>query len=141
MAMRPTEEKPFQFTATSGKPVERHADLLEDVRLLWRDLRGLTHDHLKLAALEARRASTSLVSMIVAGLIMGVLLISTWVGLMTAAALALIQSNFVGEIEAILLLAAVNLVVALLLFWFIRRKSRYLLFPETVYSFRDKEGS
>lgn len=139
MAIRPTEEKPFQFTATSGKPVESHADLLEDVRLLWHDWRGLTHDHLKLAALEAKRASTSLVSMIVAGLIMGVLLISTWVGLMVAAALALIQSNFVGEIEAILLLAAANLVVALLLFWFIRRKSRYLLFPETVYSFRGKE--
>jgi hypothetical protein len=140
MAIRPTEERPFKFSATSGKPVEQHADLLEDIRLLWLDLRGLTHDHLKLAALEARRAGNSLAGMVIAGVVMAVLLIGVWVGLMAAAALALIQSNIVGDIEAILLVAAVNLVVALLLFWYIRRKSRYLLFPETVHSFRDKEG-
>lgn len=140
MAIRPTEERPFEFSATSGKSVEQHADLLEDIRLLWLDLRGLTHDHLKLAALEARRAGHSLAGMVIAGVVMAVLLIGVWVGLMAAAALALIQSNIVGDIEAILLVAAVNLVVALLLFWYIRRKSRYLLFPETVHSFRNKEG-
>jgi hypothetical protein len=141
MAIRPTEEeKLFEFSSASGKPVEQHADLLEDLRLLWLDLRGLTHDHLKLAALEARRAGNSLASIVAASVVMAVVLISVWVGLMAAATLALIESNFVGDIEAILLIAAVNLVVALLLFWFIRRKSRYLLFPETVHSFRDKEG-
>lgn len=141
MAIRPTEEERlFEFSAASGKPVEEHADLLEDIRLLWLDLRGLTHDHLKLAALEARRAGNSLASIVVASLVMAVLLIGVWVGLMAAAALALIQSNMVGDIEAILIVAAANLVFALLLFWFIRRKSRYLLFPETVHSFRDKEG-
>lgn len=140
MAIRPTEEERlFEFSAASGKPVEEHADLLEDIRLLWLDLRGLTHDHLKLAALEARRAGNSLASIVVASLVMAVLLIGVWVGLMAAAALALIQSNMVGDIEAILIVAAANLVFALLLFWFIRRKSRYLLFPETVHSFRDKE--
>jgi hypothetical protein len=142
MAIRPTEEeKLFEFSSASGKSVEQHADLLEDLRLLWLDLRGLTHDHLKLAALEARRAGNSLASIVAASVVMAVVLISVWVGLMAAATLALIESNFVGDIEAILLIAAVNLVVALLLFWFIRRKSRYLLFPETVHSFRDKEGS
>lgn len=140
MAIRPTEEERlFEFSAASGKPVEEHADLLEDIRLLWLDLRGLTHDHLKLAALEARRAGNSLASIVVASLVMAVLLIGVWVALMAAAALALIQSNMVGDIEAILIIAAANLVFALLLFWFIRRKSRYLLFPETVHSFRDKE--
>jgi hypothetical protein len=142
MAIRPTEEERlFEFSAASGKPVEEHADLLEDIRLLWLDLRGLTHDHLKLAALEARRAGNSLASIVVASLVMAVLLIGVWVGLMAAAALALVQSNMVGDIEAILIVAAANLVFALLLFWFIRRKSRYLLFPETVHSFRDKERS
>jgi hypothetical protein len=140
MAIRPGEERPFQFSATSGKPVEHHADLLEDIRLLWFDLRGLTHDHLRLAALEARRAGNSLAGMVVASVIMAVLLIGVWVGLMAAAALALIRSNIVGDIEAILLIAAVNLTAALLLFWFVRRKSRYLLFPETVHSFRGKEA-
>lgn len=140
MAIRPAEEKKlFEFSDASGKPVEEHADLLEDIRLLWWDLRGLIHDHLKLAALEARRAGHSLAGIVVASLVMAVLLICVWIGLMAAAALALIQSNIVGDIEAILIIAAANLVVALLLFWFIRRKSRYLLFPETVHSFRGKE--
>jgi hypothetical protein len=139
MAIRPHEESSARFSAASGEPVARHADLLEDLQLLWLDLRGLTHDHLKLAALEARRAGNSLVMMLAAGVVMAVLLISVWGGLMAAAALALMQSHVMGDIEAILSIAGVNLAVALLLFWFVRRKSRDLLFPETVNSFRDKE--
>lgn len=139
MAIRPHEESSIRVSAASSEPVERHADLLEDLQLLWLDLRGLTHDHLKLAALEARRAGNSLVSMLVAGVVMAVLLISVWGGLMAAVALALMKSHFMGDIEAILSIAGVNLVVALLLFWFIRRKSRHLLFPETIHSFQDRE--
>jgi hypothetical protein len=139
MAIRPHEERAARFSAVPGEPVERHADLLEDLQLVWQDLRGLTHDHLKLGALEARRAGTSLASMLAAGVVMAVLLISVWGGLMAAAALALMQSKVMGDIEAILSIAGVNLAAALLLFWFIRRKSRDLLFPETVNSFREKE--
>jgi hypothetical protein len=47
----------------------------------------------------------------------------------------------VGGTEAVLLITGANLAVALLLFWFIRSRSRYLLFPETVRSLRGKEGS
>lgn len=140
MAIRPTEERPVHSSATSGKPAS-HADLLEDVRLLWHDLRELTHNHLKLATLEAKRASRSLVSIAAAGAFMAVLLIVVWIGLMAAAVLALIESNMVGEVEAVLLIAGANLVVALLLFWFIRSKSRYLFFPETIHSLRNKEDS
>jgi hypothetical protein len=77
----------------------------------------------------------------VAGVVMAVLLIGVWIGLMAAAALALIESNMVGGTEAVLLVTGANLVVALLLFWFIRSRSRYLLFPETVRSLRGEEGS
>lgn len=140
MAIRSTEESAFRISSASVRP-EKHADLLEDIRLLWLDLRGLTHDHVKLATLEARRAGNSLASMVAAGVVMAVLLIGVWIGLMTAAVLALIQSNTVGPIEAVLLMAGANLVGALVLFWFIRRKSRYLLFPETVHSLRSKEES
>lgn len=140
MAIRATKESPVRVPEASVRP-EKHADLLEDVRLLWLDLRGLTHDHVKLATLEARRAGNSLASMVVAGVVMAVLLIGVWIGLMTAAVLALIQSNTVGDIEAVLLMAGANLAGALMLFWFIRRKSRYLLFPETVRSLGNKEES
>lgn len=141
MAIRPHEERVARFSAASGEPVRRHADLLEDLQLLWLDLRGLTHDHLQLAALEARRAGNSLVSMLVAGVVMAVLLISVWSALMAAAALALIQNHVMGDIEVVLSIAAANLVFALLLLWFVRRKSRHLLFPETIRSFRDREGT
>lgn len=140
MAIRSTEESAFRISSASVRP-EKHADLLEDIRLLWLDLRGLTHDHVKLATLEARRAGNSLASMVAAVVVMAVLLIGVWIGLMTAAVLALIQSNTVGPIEAVLLMAGANLVGALVLFWFIRRKSRYLLFPETVHSLRSKGES
>lgn len=140
MAIRTPEERPVYSSAAASEPIS-HPDLLEDIRSLWLELRGLTHDHLKLVTLEARRAGRSLVSMIAAGVIMAVMLISVWLGLMAAAALALIESNLVNNIGAILLVAAVNLVAALLLFWFIRRKSHYLLFPETIRSLRDKETS
>ncbi|EIC28522.1 MULTISPECIES: phage holin family protein [Methylomicrobium] len=139
MAIRPHEERSARFSAAPAEPAERHADLLEDLHLLWLDLRGLTHDHLQLAALEARRAGTSLAAMLAAGVVMAVLLIGVWGGLMAAAALALMKSHVMGDIETILSIAGANLVAAWLLFWFVRRKSRDLLFPETVNSFRDKE--
>ncbi|MBL1263578.1 phage holin family protein [Methylomicrobium sp. RS1] len=139
MAIRPHEDRSVRFSAVPAEPEERHADLLEDLQLLWLDLRGLTHDHLQLAALEARRAGASLAVMLAAGVVMAVLLISVWGGLMAAAALALMQSHVMGDIEAILSIAGANLVAALLLFWFVRRKSRDLLFPETINSFQDKE--
>lgn len=139
MAIRAPEERPVEYSAASSKPAS-HADLLEDMRLLWLDVRGLTHDHLKLFALEVRRAGNSLASMLIAGVVMAVLLISMWLGLMAAAALALMQNQIVGEIAAIVIVACTNLLGALALFWFIRRKSRYLLFPETVRSFQNKES-
>lgn len=138
MAIRPTEERPVPSSATSGKPTS-HADLLEDVRLLWQDLGELAHNHLKLATLEAKRAGRSLMSIAVAGVFMAVLLLMVWIGLMAAAVLALIESNVVGDTEAVLLITGVNLLIALMLFWFIRSKSRYLFFPETVNSLKNRE--
>ena len=49
--------------------------MLEDGQSLWHELRGLTHDRFLLATLETQRAGKSLVDMIVAGVMVGVLLI------------------------------------------------------------------
>lgn len=133
MSVRATGDSGVQPSAASSES-GGNTDLLEDVRTLWLELRGLTHDHLQLASLEGRQASRSLVSMIAAGLITAVLLISVWFGLMAAAALMLINGNIVGAIEAILLVVAANLAAILFLFRFIRHKSHHLLFPATVRS-------
>ena len=120
--------------------------MLEDAQSLWHELRGLTHDRFRLAALETQRAGKSLVDMIVAGVMVGVLLISAWLGLMAAAVLELVEHDVVATSSAILLAVASNLLLVLILFGVIRRKSRYLQFPATLRSFqttpsgrRDKE--
>ena len=110
--------------------------MLEDAQSLWYELRGLIHDRFRLAALEAQRAGKSLVDMIVAGVMVGVLLISAWLGLMAAAVLELVAHDVVATSSAILLAGASNLLLVLILCGVIRRKSRYLQFPATLRSFQ-----
>ena len=107
--------------------------MLEDAQSLWHELRGLIHDRFRLAALETQRAGKSLVDMIVAGVMVGVLLISAWLGLMVAAVFGLVE-NGIAVSSAILLAVAFNLLLALILFGVIRRKSCYLQFPATLRS-------
>ena len=128
------DETPGQ-AATRGDPVSG-SGVLEDAQSLWHELRGLTHDRFRLAALETQRAGKSLVDMILAGVMIGVLLIGAWLGLMAAAVLELVEQDVVTTSSAILLAVAFNLLLALLLFGVIRRKSRYLQFPATLRSFQ-----
>ena len=107
--------------------------MLEDAQSLWHELRGLIHDRFRLAALETQRAGKSLVDMIVAGIMVAVLLISAWLGLLTAAMLRLVAHGMVAS-SAILLAVAFNLLLTLILFGVIRRKRRYLQFPATLRS-------
>jgi hypothetical protein len=109
------------------------AGLLKDAQLLWHELRVLTHDHLQLAALEMQRAGKSLIDMIVAAVVIAVLLLGSWLGLMAAAILWLIEHGIVAS-SAILIGVGFNVLVAVILYGFIRYKSRYLKFPATVRS-------
>jgi hypothetical protein len=128
------EDKTPGQTAMRDDPLS-YSGLLEDVQSLWHELQGLTHDRFRLAALETQRAGKSLVDMIVAGVMVGVLLIGAWLGLMAAAVLDLVEHGMVAS-SAILLAVASNLLIALILFGVIRRKSRYLQFPATLRSFQ-----
>ena len=107
--------------------------VLEDVQSLWHDLLGLIHDHLLLAALETRHAGESLVSMMLAGIMVAFLLSSAWMGVMVAVVLGLIE-NGIAASDAILLTVAFNLLLALILIFVIRHKSRSLQFPATLRS-------
>ena len=110
------------------------AGLLENARLLWIELAGLAHDSLRLAVLENRLAGRSLVTMIAAGVVVGALLVSTWLGLVAAAILTLVGAGVVASI-AILLGVSVNLVIVLVLCIVIRRTSRNLRWAATMRSF------
>jgi hypothetical protein len=129
------DETPGQ-TATHGDPVSG-STVLEDAQSLLHELRRLTHDRFWLAALETRRAGESLVSMIMAGVMVAFLLSSAWLGLMAAAVLGLIDNGVMAS-SAILLAVACNLLLVLLLCRVLRRKSRYLQFPATLRSLQAK---
>ena len=77
--------------------------MLEDAQPLWHELHELIHDRIWLAGVETQRAGESLADMIVAGVLVGVLLISAWLGLMVAAVLELVKHDVVATSSAILL--------------------------------------
>ena len=121
--------------AASGSATPADTGLLEDVKSLWHELRAMVHDELTLAALETKLAGRSLVTMIAAGVMVGVLLVSAWLGLMGAAVLWLASIGVVASI-ALLFVVAANLVFAVILYEVIRRQSRHLQFPATLRSLR-----
>ena len=126
------DETPGQ-AATRGDPVSV-SGVLKAAQPLWYELHELIHDRIWLAGLETQRAGKSLADMIVAGVLVGVLLIGAWLGLMAAAVLELVEHDVVATSGAILLAVAFafDLLLVLILFGVIRRKSRYLQFPATL---------
>jgi hypothetical protein len=130
------DETPGQ-SAKRGDQVNDSTSVLEDVQSLWNELHGLAYNHFRLAALETRRAGESLVSMIIAGVMVAFLLSSAWLGLMAAAVLELI-GNGIAASSAILLAVAFNLLLALFLCRVMRRKSRYLHFPAILRSLQPR---
>jgi Putative Actinobacterial Holin-X, holin superfamily III len=121
--------------AATGRPPPSDSGVPDDAKSLWDELLGLAHDQLALAALETRLAGKSLVSMIAAGVMVAVLLVSAWLGLMGAAVLWLVSFGVMTSI-AMLLAVAANLVFALILYGVIRRQSRHLQFRGTLRSLR-----
>jgi len=118
--------------AQGGEP-QNGSGVLAEAQLLWDELRGLGVDRIRLAALETQRAGDSLVSMLISGVMIAVLLLSAWLGLLAAAVLVLIENGFAAS-SVILLTVAANLLLTLILFGVIRRKSRFLQFPSTLRS-------
>jgi hypothetical protein len=111
------------------------AGVAENISGLWRDLRGMAHDHLQLAALEAQRAGRSLVAVLAASIVLGVLLASTLLILTGALILALIEFGVSASFAA-LLAALVNLSASMALALAIRSRSRLLGFPATLRTLR-----
>jgi len=120
-------------STSPGTPGHRPG-VLQDVRSLARELRGLFHDQVGLAALETRQAGESLVWMITLGVMAGGLLLSAWLGLLAVIVLALVERGVMGAGAALLVAVGANLLLAVLLGWAIRRRLPHLQFPATVRS-------
>lgn len=122
-------------SSTSPGTSGHRPGVLQDVRSLARELRGLFHDQVGLAALETRQAGESLVWMITLGVMVGGVLLSAWLGLLAAVVLALIERGVMTSPSvALLLVVGANLLLAVILGWAIRRRLPRLQFPATVRS-------
>ena len=122
----------------AGTPLATPEDgtgLFGNVQALWEDLRGLLHDHLQLAALEAQRAGKSLVNMVIYGVAAAILVVTAWLGLMAAVVLWLIGLGLHPS-AALLVAVGVNVAGVVLLVLMIMRASKYLGFPATVRSLK-----
>lgn len=111
--------------------------LLEGAGSLLRELEGVAHDYIVLAALETKRAGQSLVIMVAAGVMMAILLVSAWLGLVAAGVFGMIAAGLAPGI-ALLVAVVANLAVATALYFLIRYKRRYLAFPATIRSLRPR---
>lgn len=109
--------------------------LMEGAGALIRELQGVAHDYVVLAALETRRAGQSLVIMMAAGVMMAILLVSAWLGLVAAGVFGLVAMGLAPGL-AILVAVLANLLFAAGLFAVIRYKRRDLSFPATVRNLR-----
>jgi ABC-type uncharacterized transport system permease subunit len=116
------------------KPMKT-SSILEEIESLWFELRRLSHDHLRIAALETQRVGETLVELIIAGVMVALLLSATWLGLLAFAVIKLIENGIMAS-TAILLAVIFNLILALFICGMIRRKSNFLQFPATIRSLK-----
>ncbi|MDD5462852.1 MAG: phage holin family protein [Methylococcales bacterium] len=117
-----------------GDPVI-DSTVLEKAQLLMHELIGLIHSRFRITALEVQLAGKSLVFIIIAGVMVGVLLSVAWLGLMAATVLKFIENGIMTS-YALLLAVALNFLLMLILFLVIRGKSHYLQFSATRRSFQ-----
>ena len=125
-------DKKFEQTTTQNESL-KESSVLADAQYLGYELLGLMADHLQLAALETKRAGVSLVTMIIAGLMIAGLFTSAWLGLLAVTVIVLINNGLLAT-HALLLAVAFNLLLALILLAVIRRKSQYLQFPALLHT-------
>jgi hypothetical protein len=124
-------DKKSEQTATQNESLN-DSSVLADAQYLGYELLGLMLDHLQLAALETQRAGVSLVTMIIAGLMIAGLFTSAWLGLMAVTVIVLINNGLLAT-HALLLAVVFNSFLALILLAVIRRKSHYLRFPASLH--------
>lgn len=113
--------------------VEAGGGLLADAKRLLNEITGQVRDTFLLAALETRLAGQSLVTMIAAGVVVAVLLVTAWLGVVAAGVLSLISMGVVASL-ALLVAVLANLSFAFILYQVIRRKSQHLKWAATIRS-------
>jgi len=102
----------------------------EGMARLMRELRGLAHDYLALATLEARLTVDTVLRMVILAIVTAVLLVSAWLALVGAAVLGLIGLGLAPAL-AMLVPAVASLLLALFGWRRIRHQGLSLGWPAT----------
>lgn len=103
---------------------------MEELSNVFTAARTTLSNFLELVSLEARHAGVALVWIVVWGVVAGVCLVATWLGLMAALAMW-VASLGLSAILAVLLVALLNAAIAGVLIYACIGKSKGLLFPAT----------
>ena len=117
-------------TGGGGLGATPPAGVLHEISNVLSSVRETVSSFLELVSLEAHRAGTALVWMIAFGIVAGVCVIATWLGLMAALAMWVTAAGL-SPILAVLLVALLNLAFAGALAYAGIRKSGSLTFPAT----------
>lgn len=99
--------------------------------LAWTNLKSLVQDHALLAVLEVQRAGVSLVKMIAAGIVISILVVTTWIALVASCIVFAIGEGADWAL-AIFIAAIVNLLVAGGVAWWAKKQIPDLLFAATM---------
>jgi len=126
-------QAPHEHARDDHAPGDNGPGLLASAEVLWDDVRVIAHEHLRLVALEARRAGRSLAWLLIYGILAGGLSLGAWAGALAALVLWLIGAGLPAS-GALLIAALLNLAAAALCVLAIRRRSRHLGFPATLRS-------
>jgi uncharacterized membrane protein YqjE len=111
--------------------------VLDSARSLWRDFTALARDQLELALLETQRAGKSAVNMLIYALGATMLLVTAWLGVLAAIVIGLAELGLHAGF-GVLIVVALNLVGAYVLYRMIRSSSEDLGFPATRRSLRNQ---
>ncbi|MFU8830948.1 MAG: phage holin family protein [Wenzhouxiangella sp.] len=126
---RPTEE-------AGGEP-SAEARAVDELRELIDTASNMARDFLELLALEGRLAGRSLALIVGGGLVLALLVPATWTLLNFALGLWLTSAGILSAPLALLLFAIANIVLGILLWLWIRRLSKNLVFPELLTAISD----
>lgn len=105
--------------------------LLQQVRALESEVRGVVKTQLQLAGLETRRAGESFVRMVAFAVMASCLILSAWGVLVAAAVAAVVNNGLLSLTTALIIIAVCHLAIALYLIKRIKQRSRDLLFSKT----------
>ncbi len=110
------------------------------LRSLVQEAGSLAYEHLLLAALEAQRAGRNLIRMVVAGIFTAVLVVTAWLALVAAIASLWVDHGATWP-QAFVAMAVLNLVIAGIVVFWIRRLAGEMMFAATLRALKKQSPS